>query len=156
LGAVELAIENSTMENYPAVEVQLRFPPAVTPYFYEDDAISDREMPRPPRPYGSTPPPFEYDPSPAFSLRSPGTGYVEKPSRTIHFAPIDVRPGGRHQLDTIHLIVGPEMAGRELVGEWSATSTGVSGQATVTVTVRVGDTPMSWGIRDWHAVEEAE
>jgi hypothetical protein len=69
---------------------------------------------------------------------------------------MQIRPGGRHQLETIHLIVGPEMAGKELVGEWSATSTGVSGQATGTVTVRVGDSPMSWGTRDWDAVEEAE
>jgi hypothetical protein len=156
LGAVELTVENGTMDNYPALEVQLRFPSAVIPYFYKDDAISDQEMPRPPRPYGTPPPPFGHDLSRRFSFRPPGSGYVEEPSRTIHFAPIDLRPGRRHQLETIHLIVNPEMAGKELSGDWSATSTGVSGQATGTITVRVGDTPMSWGVRDWDAVEEAE
>jgi hypothetical protein len=156
LGAVQLGIENGTMDNYPAVEVQLTFPPTVVPYFYEDDAISDQEMPRLPTPYGTPAPPFGLEPSRAFSFRPQGSGYVEEPNRTIHFAPMQIRPGGRHQLETIHLIVGPEMAGKELVGEWSATSTGVSGQATGTVTVRVGDSPMSWGTRDWDAVEEAE
>jgi hypothetical protein len=154
LGAVELAIVNNTMENYPSVEVQLSFPPTVVPYLYEDDAIPDQDIPRPPRPYG-TPPLLGYDYIRPF-LRPADSGYVEEPSRIIYLAPIHVRPGGRHQLETIHLIVGPEMAGKELVGEWSATSTGVSGQATGTVTVRVGDTPMSWGVRDWDAVEEAE
>jgi hypothetical protein len=144
------------MENYPAVEVQLTFPPTVVPYLYEDDAISDQEMPRPPRPYGTPPPVFGHNPSRPFSVRPADSGYVEEPSRTIHFAPIHVRPGGRHQLQTIHLIVSPEMSGKELIGEWSATSTGVSGQATGIVTVRVGDSPMSWGIRDWDTVEEAE
>jgi hypothetical protein len=156
LGAVELAINNDTMDNYPAVEVQLTFPPTVVPYFYEDDAISDQEMPRPPRPYGTPQPLFGHEHSTPFSIRPVGSGYVKQPSGTIHFAPIDVRPGGHHQLEIIHLVVGPEMAGQELIGEWSATSTAVSSKANGTVTVRVGDTPMSWGDRDWDKVEPAE
>jgi hypothetical protein len=153
LAAIRLAIENRTMHNFPAVEVTMTFPPIVTAYFDEEDAISDEDIPKPPRLYG------EYLlPGIASSmLRSSAIAsipsglkfngphsYIEELSRTIHFAPVHLRPGGREQLETVHLILGPEMAGKELVGQWTATSTGVSGQASGTLTIQVAEAPLFW------------
>jgi hypothetical protein len=156
VAAIETAIVNNSMHNFPAVEVRLTFPPEATPYLDEWDAIPDEDIPEAPRPYGKHIFPLV---PPIRSARSPirfhgAQSYVEQPSGTIHFAPIHLRPGAREPLDTVHLIVGPEMAGKELVGEWSATSTGVSGRVTGMLTVQVEDAAASWGTTDF--VEEQD
>jgi hypothetical protein len=154
LAAIDLAIENRTLHNFPAVEVRLTFPPIVTAYFDEEDAIPDEEIPAPPRPYGES---LLTGLAPSLlrssaiasipsGLRFQGPqSYIEQVSRTIHFAPVHLRPGGREQLETVHLIVDPKMAGKELDGQWTATSTGVSGQASGNITIPVADTPVTWG-----------
>jgi Schlafen, AlbA_2 len=96
LAAIDLAIENRTMHNFPSVEVRLTFPPIVTAYLDEEDAISDEDIPARPRPYGESLlpglPPYlrrsAIAPLPS-DLKFPGPhSYIEQSSRTIHFAPV--------------------------------------------------------------------
>jgi hypothetical protein len=159
LGAMELAVENDTMYNFPAVEVRLAFPAEATPYLDEDDALPYSEIPQPPEPFGSNALArslLGLHGRPHFFPATPITGpqsYIEQSTQMVHFAPVHVRPNSRHRLPRIHLIVGPAAAGSELIGEWSATSTGVSGQVTGTLSFAIGRTPMSFGAADLSAEE---
>lgn len=134
VGRVQLAVANLTEHNFADLLVELYFPGPVRAAFEVEDLGRDTELPGSPWLWGDSRrfTDFGYAgiSAPDMRPRLPRFGSVDNSgSTTIRFPPIDLRPGYRHALDAVNLLVGPELTGRTVAGRWTATSKSVSGVA---------------------------
>jgi hypothetical protein len=146
LGVVRFALENQTEDNYVEVAVQLYIAGSVRAYLSWQEADAQLEgtgLVDRPRPWG---PRGKWDPLLSLSTHShsavglaPGRRTVidNSGSARIHFASVNLRPAQSVSLEAVYIIAEASEA-TELVGEWEATSTSVSGVARGTVVVPLG------------------
>lgn len=130
---VQFALENHTDHNFADLLVELHFPGPVRAAFEVDDLDGATDLPGPPWLWGDTrrfTAALHYAGLPSMDIkpRLPRFGSVDNTgSTTIRFPPVDMRPGYRHALDEVNLLVDPQLAGQTLTGRWTATSRSVSG-----------------------------
>ncbi len=137
LGRLHFWLDNQTEHNFSQVVVELSFDQPAVMACFDQRGVGGPEFPNRPAPWGS------YNLSrllggSLFDVRMPMVAPMNVPhiprgtidnsgSTHIRFAPVDVRPGYSHRLETIYLIVGPEHANELLGGVWLATAADTSG-----------------------------
>ncbi len=143
MAVVQLAIVNRGSRNFPATQVELSLPAGVLAFIEQSDPDVVFDPPRRPSPYGS-PPRIELDAIPAFARASHEIDFRQNEC-VVHFLPVDVRPGRRHQLPELHLGIPAELAGQTLKASWRATSTGATSWADGSFELPVADPPAVLG-----------
>ena len=129
-----LVIENPTDVNYPRTEVTLRLPGDIRAFFDTDRLEDELTELDPPLPWGQrTLTSMIQAPSVSPVLVEIGQIEHEGGFLTIRLPAIDVRPGSRHDLHPVFLIVPRQYAGQLFEITWRATSTGAAGDAKGTV-----------------------
>jgi hypothetical protein len=128
--------------------VELYFAGPVRAAFDVEDLGHETGLPNPPWLWGDTrryTDPLRYAGLSSLNLapKLPRFGSVDNSgSTTIRFPTVDLRPGYRHALEPVHLLIAPELAGQTLTGRWSATSKSVSGVAEGDFSVKVAAQPV--------------
>lgn len=137
LGKLQLAVENSSNDNYEDLVVELWLEGDVWAYFDKDEAEEGFRFPAEPEPWG----PRKSNPFAGFGLsrdlvaRVPvglltRRGEIKNNQSThITFDSVSIRPRRGVELDDVHLFVVHSHEA-ELRGTWSATARNRSGEAT--------------------------
>ena len=124
---MQLVAVNQTEHNFTGVRVEVTIEGDVWGYRSAEDA--QPQMPTPPRVWCSGPwinmPSIQSLPSLDFW----GPHIDNSGSTSIEFPDVDIRPGGRVDLDPIHLVCDVKLAGTLLTAKWTATSSSASGIA---------------------------
>ena len=131
--SMRLVLINGTEHNFAAVRVDVTIDGDV--WAYRSDADARPEMPRPPRKWGTFARTRVLELS--STIRVPGSSapevfgpYIDNSESTaIGFDDVDLRPGGKVDIDPIHLVADAALAGTTLTARWTATSTSKSGVA---------------------------
>ena len=124
---MQLVLVNETEHNFTGVRVEVTIEGNVWAYRSAEDA--QPKMPTPPREWRSGPwiniPSIQSMPT----LDIWGPHIDNSGSTTIEFSDVDIRPGGRVELDPIQLACDVKLAGAMLTAKWTATSSSASGVA---------------------------
>jgi hypothetical protein len=159
LGKIHFWLDNETEHNFSQVVVEVSFEQPNAMASFDQRGVKGPELPDRPAPWGS------HDLSrvlsrPLFDVRGPmmsmnvphrPRGTIDNTGSTrIRFAPVDVRPGHSHRLETIYLIVGTEHAGELIRGTWLATAADSSGVARGDI-----DVPVSRDVPDFRELLSA-
>lgn len=143
LATVALVVDNPTEINFAKTQVTLRLPGDVLAYFDSDDLDSDLEDRQPPVAWGQR---TLYDSIVPIHgvlarLRPDGRKIDSDGGELVVTLPaVDVRPGTKHELEPVYLVVPDSYVGKELEIAWRATSTGAAGDADGTLEAEVVDT----------------
>jgi hypothetical protein len=140
LAVIGLTIVNHGSRNFPATQLELSLPDGVLAFAEEGDPDRILDPPARPRPFNSPP-----RIGALADLAAMGRGARQIDFRrsegTVHFLPVDVRPGRRHRLPELHLGIPAQMAGEALGLTWRATSTGATSWAEGSLEFPVADPP---------------
>jgi hypothetical protein len=145
IGRIQLALENSTEDNFELVAVELRVPGNVAAFFDTEDAFEASQFPARPLPWGARRqivPPFNFDLPRIRPVRNHEGRIDNSASARIAFPPIHVRPAHRHALRPFNLVVSDEHAGGQIECSWYATSTSVSGTVTGELLFEIANEPV--------------
>lgn len=144
---LELEVINPTDLNFPQTQVTLRLPSDTRAYFNTDALDEALSKVAPPTPWGKktlaaglalSP---RYVPNLLPVIRPDGRNIELGAELVITLPPIDVRPGNRHELLPIEVVLPESYVGQTLEIAWRATSTGADGDADGTLEAAVADKP---------------
>jgi hypothetical protein len=142
LSTIAPELVNSTEINFPQTQVTLRLPAGIRAYFDADEIENLLRDVEPPLPWGkktlgSIYPSTSYVTNLLSTIRPDGRKIECGEELLITLPPVDVRPGTRHELLPVELVLPPNYAGATVEIHWRATSTGAAGDAEGTLEAEV-------------------
>lgn len=142
LARLRLCIDNSTDENFAAVQLVVRLPDNCFVFFDNDGPERILEPPDPPKPWGQGPI-AALDVKPFFpSFDQEGEILREDKRYKVIFSPTHVRPRRREQLPTLYLALPRNLTSDEVTVSWEATSTSAAGAIDGAITLPVAKDPV--------------
>jgi hypothetical protein len=143
LAKVELVLENHTDLNFAQTQVTLRLPADVSAHFDGDELAEELDQCDPPLPWGKHTIDRVIALKPLHALverlRPDGRAISRDEHELVVTLPaLDVRPGTRHELTAIALVIPESYVGRTLEVAWRATSTGAAGDVSGTLETVIG------------------